>query len=536
MEEEAENPGATLSPLADDAELGGGCARSAEDGHAKAAEAGFHSKRGHHPATPGCSPRVWPAAVSLFLHMAAMSLAMPLYSDVLLLDPLVTSSNAPTDHVRGARHLFSIAIGLNAFFELVTSGMLGVLSDRLGRRPVAVLTQVGQFVDYSVAAVIAPAVFERGGELHSVGVVVIAARVFSGLCGNLKIPLQAYIADLSLDGMAVHNFSQASIASGLALVAGPSLSLLVLRTIGGQLRLVIGTAAGLSLLNILLICCTWPRSTPVQTVSWREANPYCLLKRTVMRTKQLEIFGWMNLLDAFAVFFMLSTIPLFTKTRYGWSLSMLSLFLLVIGLLTPVQMFAVMRPLLRRSGEVVILKLGYLASCLAYAAMFFAGLADTGMAFFSTTLVFSLGLISNPTHMGMAVREMPPEEYGRLAGGLSLLETLGRALAPLVGGMAFDLGVKWDLPSLLYLVAAVLMLPGMLLACGVQALNRSVVVRPPIQPPVHRRHGATMGRHGLAAPAATAVEVADGPESSSTAAPEPVLVARSREVPSVLSI
>merc|ERR1719480_313082 len=104
--------------------------------------------------------------------------------------------------------------------------------------------------------------------------------------------------------------------------------------------MVLAAAACLSMTNVLLIATRWPPARKAQEgeeVSWREANPYFLLK-TTLTTPTLKIYGAMNFLDAFALSMFLTAMPLFTKSRYGWGPPQLGLFFLCFGTLVPLQL------------------------------------------------------------------------------------------------------------------------------------------------------------------------------------------------------
>merc|ERR1712061_569884 len=115
------------------------------------------------------------------------------------------------------------------------------------------------------------------------------------------------------------------------------------------------------------------------------------------------------------------------------------------------------------------LRLGYVATCLAFLSMFLFGLVRARGAFYATSLVVALGMISNPVQLSMSLRELPEEEYGRLSGGISILETLGKVMAPFVGGAVLNHSIGGPLPSLVYLVAAVVIIPGVVMAFRVQS-------------------------------------------------------------------
>eukprot|EP00933_Yihiella_yeosuensis_P072140 TRINITY_DN8044_c0_g1_i1.p1 TRINITY_DN8044_c0_g1~~TRINITY_DN8044_c0_g1_i1.p1 ORF type:complete len:505 (-),score=71.14 TRINITY_DN8044_c0_g1_i1:629-2143(-) len=410
---------------------------------------------------------VWPAAASTFLVMSALSLAMPLYGFVLLHDPHLHDMDEAVTYSIAQRNV-AIAAGMNAFFELLSAGVLGVLCDRIGRRPIAIMTQLGQVIDYTVAAFCADPKNARFREyiFSEPAIAIIAARSVAGILGNFKVPLSAYVADISTAESAAMNYGKVAIATGLGLITGPVISIIVLKWSQNHLRPPLLMAALLSLLNMALMYWKWPltKASDDEAVSWADANPYLLVKNTVMRTLRLKLFGVMNFLDAFALHIIFSTLSVFTKAQFNWNPILLAVFFLCFGILTPLQMTFVMKPLLKLKGEAFVLKVGYGATTFAYLCLFGFGLTHIGNLMFVFVIFFTLGLISNPTQTSLAIQELPPSELGRLSGGLSLLETLGKAAAPLIGSAILSKSLTGPLPSLVYLVSALTMLPAFGLA------------------------------------------------------------------------
>merc|ERR1712232_700552 len=85
---------------------------------------------------------------------------------------------------------------------------------------------------------------------------------------------------------------------------------------------------------------------------------------------------------------------------------------------------------------------------------------------FIVILLFSLSAISYPLAVGLTTREVNPEEQGRLQGAVSVLETTGKIVAPLLASHVlipnFDQPHQFN--GMVYLVAGLIVAPGVLLA------------------------------------------------------------------------
>src|SRR6202043_2035017 len=123
-----------------------------------------------------------------------------------------------------------------ALMQFVCSPLLGVLSDRFGRRPVILLSNLGLGLDYVVMA-LAPTI---GG--------LFLGRIISGITTSSIPTAMAYIADVTPKQKRAGAFGMIGVAFGLGFTFGPA--------VGGLLsnsnpRLAFWVAAGLSLANWL---------------------------------------------------------------------------------------------------------------------------------------------------------------------------------------------------------------------------------------------------------------------------------------------
>src|SRR2546423_8952051 len=166
--------------------------------------------------------------ITVTLDMLALGLSMPVLPK-LVLDFL--GGNAAS-----AAKMFGIFGTVFALMQFVFSPVLGVLSDRFGRRPVILLSNLGLGLDYIVMA-LAPTI----GWLF-------LGRLISGITAASIATGMAYIADVVPREKRAGAFGLIGAAFGVGFVLGPAL--------GGLLgdsdpRLPFWVAAGLSLANWL---------------------------------------------------------------------------------------------------------------------------------------------------------------------------------------------------------------------------------------------------------------------------------------------
>src|SRR5471032_2304205 len=164
--------------------------------------------------------------VTVTLDMLAIGLIAPVLPK-LVLDFL--GGDAP-----GAAKMFGIFGTVFALMQFVFSPILGVFSDRFGRRPVILLSNLGLGLDYIVMA-LAPTI----GWLF-------LGRIISGITTSSIPTAMAYIADVTPKEKRAAAFGMIGMAFGIGFNFGPAIGGLI-----GSIspRLVFWVSAGLSLAN-----------------------------------------------------------------------------------------------------------------------------------------------------------------------------------------------------------------------------------------------------------------------------------------------
>lgn len=197
------------------------------------------------------------AAAFIFLTVSLDMLALGMIAPVLprLIESFLHGDTSSASRMLG---LFGTVFAVVQFF---CSPILGSLSDRIGRRPIVLLSNFGLGLDYLLMAW-APALSW-----------LFLGRVISGVTSSSIPTAMAYMADVTPHERRAAAFGMLSAAFGLGFVLGPA--------VGGTLgtiypRLPFWVAAGLSLLNGLYGLFVLPESLSHanrMAFSWRRANP-----------------------------------------------------------------------------------------------------------------------------------------------------------------------------------------------------------------------------------------------------------------------
>src|SRR6266550_2363064 len=125
---------------------------------------------------------------------------------ILPLLPFYAESLGATPRVVG------LLVSAYALCQLIAGPPLGHLSDRIGRRPVLLVSQIGTCIGFLILAY-----------AHTLWVVFLA-RIIDGLtAGNLTVA-QAYIADVTDTENRTKSFGFIGIAFGMGFLVGPGIS------------------------------------------------------------------------------------------------------------------------------------------------------------------------------------------------------------------------------------------------------------------------------------------------------------------------
>ena len=368
-----------------------------------------------------------------------------------------TSMAAATASAADWQFVFSLTWGTMQF---VSGPVLGLLSDRFGRRPVLLISILGLSIDFLVMT-FAPTL----GWL-------LVGRVLNGATAATFSTANAYVADISTAQTRARNFGWMSAAFGIGFLLGPvtggflaahDLQLGAFHLDG--LRVPFLVAAGLCAVNWIYGFFVLPESLPVERrptrFDWRRANPVASL--ALLRSHHdLTPLAAINFLSQLAQQVLPGIFVLYTQFRYGWSLQFMSFTFLVTGGLGILVQGFIVGPVVRRIGERGAVIVGVAA---AVAGFTIYGLASTQWVYFLGMPIFALQGLMMPGLQGLMTQRVSPSEQGRLQGANQSLGGISSILGPLFPLVfAFALRHVPGLPGLPILIAAALVALAFVLA------------------------------------------------------------------------
>jgi DHA1 family tetracycline resistance protein-like MFS transporter len=391
-------------------------------------------------ALPSTRPPTRAAFVFIFITVALDMLALGVMVPVLP-KLIVSFEHGDMADAAGVAGLFGFAW---AAMQFIFSPVLGALSDRRGRRPVILLSNLGLGLDYLLMAV-APSLTW-----------LFVGRLVSGITSASFSTAGAYIADVTPEDERAAKFGMLGAAFGLGFVVGPALGGLL----GGiSLRLPFWAAAGLSLTNALYGFFILPESLPREQrapFAWSKANPFGSLELLRSQPRLLGLAA-VAFLYNIAHDSLPSVFVLYTDYRYHWGERMVGFSLAGIGVASTIVSALLVGPLVKRLGERRALLVG-----LAFGAAGFAvyGLAPTGALFLAGIPFLAIWGLAGPAFQALMSRRVEPSAQGRLQGALGSLAGVTGMLGPLIFTQIFALGISsrgFTLPGAPYLLSALLL-------------------------------------------------------------------------------
>ena len=345
-----------------------------------------------------------------------------------------------------------------ATMQLLASPVQGALSDRFGRRPVILISNLGMGFNYLMMAV-APSL----GWLW-------AGRIISGICAGSIPAAVAYLADVNPPEKRAASFGVLGAAINLGIALGPA--------VGGMLgtwgpRAPFWAAAILSLLNFLYGVFVLPESLPRDRRApldiWR-LNPvgalYGLLKTYPAMGGLLAV----SFLLALAQLGPNNVFVIYTQHRFTWGPRDIGLLMSAAGVAGMVVQAGLVPVVLRWLSERAAMLAG---GALQIVGLLIFALADTGAKFWLAVPVTAIAAVGGPAWSAIMSRSVAANEQGRLAGATSSLNSLSFILGPLLFTGAFATAVEHQ-PGLPlgapFLIAAAIMV--MALALGAWVTGR----------------------------------------------------------------
>jgi MFS transporter, DHA1 family, tetracycline resistance protein len=336
--------------------------------------------------------------------------------------------------------------------QLFATPVLGMASDRFGRRPILLFSQIGSAAGYVLLTVAMAKIWQPAWMALAM---IYASRVIDGVSGGNISTAQAYVSDVTTPENRAKGMGMLGAAFGIGFSLGPA--------VGGILghwhpALPAAAAAAFSGLAAVLtgIYLKEPmRHRPTEeTEAWLHPSRFKPILKSPLLVQMLGI----SLFSMIAFVMLESIFAIFLAERYGFGMLAVGLFFMWIGFVITLVQGGLIGRLARRFGEWPLVILGPFlvgAAMLVYVAIGIWPIpVGLGIGLILLAGTFNAGgrSIQTPALSALLSRATDDRLQGTVFGLFHMLGSLGRVIGPMIATALY----AWH-PTTPFLLAAGIM-------------------------------------------------------------------------------
>ncbi len=353
---------------------------------------------------------------------------------------------------------YGLIISVYSLLNFVFTPFLGAYSDRIGRRPIILMSVFMNMIGYIIFA-------------HAVTLpLLIVSRVLNGIGSSNISAAQAYIADITKPENRTKMMSMIGAAFGLGFIFGPP--------VGGLLKSAYGIegvgygSAALCLLNLISVYFLLPESNKTLNkdapIKFVPVDSYInAFKKPVLREL---MWLWVIYVLAFAA--MQTVSALLWKEQYGLDEKHIGYLFGIIGVASVIVQAGLVGRLNKMFGEKKLLVIGSVLMMIGLGTVPFVPHENFWFWAVVNICFISLGNgCLTPSITALISNITPPEEQGRMLGLSQSVGSISRILGPAMSGVFY--GWYYALP---YIMSAGFMVVGLFLSnLVISAVNKQKI-------------------------------------------------------------
>lgn len=322
----------------------------------------------------------------------------------------------------------TMLVSVFAACQLVSGPVIGHMSDRVGRKPMLIISQIGTFIGFIVMA-----------RAHALWMLYVARILDGATAGNLSLA-QAYISDHTEPSQRAKSFGLIGIAFGVGFFIGPSLTGYLSATY--SLTTPIYLAAVMSATSVLCTATLLKGGRQSEhafddrekALHWKTYAKY--FARPGLRDRLLQFLFFITSFSFFISGFALFAERRFTYHGRPFGPREIGYVFGYVGLLGIILQGGLIGRLVKRFGENTLVAAGFIALVIGYfglgIATSFVMLMITG-----TLAAFGNGVI-RPALTSLITQQAGRQEQGVVLGITQSLMSMASVVSPIIGGLLIE--------------------------------------------------------------------------------------------------
>ena len=349
---------------------------------------------------------------------------------------------------------FGLLVASYAAMQIIFNPILGRWSDRVGRRPVLLLSIAGSVGSHALLGVADLA--------HSLPLMFVA-RLLDGITGANIATAQACIADVTTEDNRAKGMGLFGAAFGVGFVLGPALAAL-LADVGYRASGDAGSswpafgAAAVCLAAFVLVWKRLPETRRKDSVtSWHRTAAIDPARSRSVRRLLALVFGLGFAFVQFEV-----TIGYLCRQQLKLTERGIGLVFAYFGVLMVIVQGGLVGRLVRRFGEARLVRTAPLVTAIGFLILSLiasrSSMTIAWGALLAGGLVTALGNgLTTPSMYALVSRAAGEAKHGAALGAVQSAVSLARALAPPIAGLIYDIGPAWPyrIGAALFVVCAI---------------------------------------------------------------------------------
>ena len=309
--------------------------------------------------------------------------------------------------------------------QLIAGPILGQISDRVGRKPVLLVSQIGTLAGFLILA------FAK-----SLGPIFLSRAIDGLTAGNLAVA-QAYIADVTEPKNRAKSFGLIGIAFGLGFLVGPAISGF-LSHFDHQYPIFMAAALSAASIAGTFFLLPSPPQAPDYPEPWRDKELGLHVYKECFQNKELAPLLWQFLAFIFAFAFFISGFALFAERRFTYQgmpfgAKEVGYVFAYTGLLGIIVQAGLIGRLVHAFGEKKLVRFGFIGMFLGFCML--GWIRTIPLLLAAATVSFVGSSVLRPSLISLITQKIGRNQQGTAIGLTQSLFSVSQIIAPVLSGM-----------------------------------------------------------------------------------------------------